>query len=151
MDDQLPKLYPAWRQAEVDLIAAGLAYGSLITDEWLDAAFGIKPPQTIAEAERAQLVRLSQRESLRESLLENHSMLLSRVTGVGYSVVPPELQTKVAVEQRTKEIRAALHKLAREISFVNTALLSDEQRKENSDAQAKLGGLRSLFRKQLKG
>lgn len=149
MSDQTPKLYPAWRQAEADLLATGVTYGSLISDEWLDHAFGITAPQSIAEAERAQLVRLSQIEALRESLLANHNMMLTRVRGVGFTVVPPELQTKTAMQMRTKEVRVALQKLAREISHVNTSLLTDDQRKENTDAQAKLGVLRTMFRKRL--
>ena len=36
MTDEEPRLYPAWRQAEKDLLAAGFTYGSLLTKEWLD-------------------------------------------------------------------------------------------------------------------
>lgn len=148
--DDAPKLYPAWRQAEADLLASGLAHGSLITQEWLDAAFGLKPPKTIAEAERVQLVRLRQTQALRESLLENHRMMLRPVKGVGFTVIPPDQQTRVAVADRTREVKAAMVKLAREISHVDTSKLTDDQRKENTDAQAKLGALRAMFRKALK-
>lgn len=149
-EDQSPKLFPAWRQAEADLIAQGVTFGGLITDEWLREAFGVKEPKTIADAQRNDLVMLRQTECLRESLLENRNMMLRRVQGVGYTVVMPQQQTKLAVEDRTKEVKSALRKMAREISHVEVAALDDAQRKENVDAQAKLGQLRSMFRKQLK-
>lgn len=149
-EEQSPKLFPAWRQAEADLIAQGVTFGGLITDEWLREAFGVKEPKTIADAQRNDLVMLRQTECLRESLLENRNMMLRRVQGVGYTVVMPQQQTKLAVEDRTKEVKSALRKMAREISHVEVAALDDAQRKENVDAQAKLGQLRSMFRKQLK-
>lgn len=148
---QEPKLFPAWRQAEQDLIAQGVTYGSLITDDWLRAAFGIAEPKTIAEAQRNDLVMLRQTDALRESLLQTHNMMLRRVQGVGYTVIPPEQQTRTAMKDRTREVKNALRKLAQEISHVNQAMLSDEQRKENADAQAKLGAMRGMFRKQLSG
>lgn len=149
-DAAAPKLYPAWRQVEADLLATGITYGSLITDEWLDEAFGIKPPKTIAEYKRAELIRLSQIESLKESLLENHRMLLARVKSVGYTVLPPEQQTRHVMDNRMREVRAAFGKLNRELTFVDVAALNDAQRKENSDALAKLGMLRSFVRKRIK-
>jgi hypothetical protein len=149
MDEQTPKLYPAWRQAEVDLIAQGVTYGSLISDDWLRAAFGIKEPTTIAEAQRNDLVMLRQTECLRESLLETRNMMLRRVQGLGYTVVLPEQQTKLAMQDRTREVKNALRKLAREIAHVDHSKLTDAQRKENTDAQAKLGALRGLVRKRL--
>jgi hypothetical protein len=150
MDADKTTLFPAWRQAEKDLFAQGLAHGSVITDEWLDEAFGIKEPKTIAEAERNQLVRLRQFQCLSEALLEGHQMMLQRVRGVGYAVVPPEAQTRTALATRIKEVRTAMRKLGRELVNVAADRLTDDQRKENSDAQAKIGALRSLMRKRLK-
>lgn len=144
-----PKLYPAWKQAERDLLAGGLTYGSLITDEWLESTFGLEAPKTIAEFERNQLMRLNQQQQLFDSLLENHRMMVERVKGVGYTVLPPERQTSVAMDRRGREVKSALSKMAREISFVNTAMLTDSQRKENSDAQAQMGALRALMRKHI--
>lgn len=150
MDEQAPTLFPAWRQAEKDLLASGFTYGSLVTQDWLDAAFGIRPARTIAEHQKNELVRLRQFCDLRDSLLENHRIMLAPVRGVGYSAVPPEKQTSAAFQLRTKEIKASLSKLAREISHVNVDKLTDAQRQENADAQAKLGTLKAMVRSQLK-
>lgn len=148
-DDIEPKLFPAWRQAEAELLASGVTFGSLINHEWLRQAFGIREPKTIAEAQRNDLIMLRQTEALRESLLNNHRFMLRPVRGVGYRVVLPEEQTRVAMEDRTREVRSALRKLARELSHVDHTRLNDQQRKENTDAQAKLGALRTMFRKRL--
>lgn len=145
-----PKLSPPWRQAEKDLINNGLTYGSLIEQEWLDTAFGIKPAQTIAQHQRNELLRLRQMQDLQTALLENHKMMLAPVRGIGFSVVPPDKQTAVSLNKRGKEVRAALCKMARELSNVNSQLLTDDQRKENTDALAKLGQLRSITRKKLR-
>jgi len=148
--DKLP-LYPAWRQAEVQLLAQGLTYGSLVTDEQLKMLLGIPEPKTVADVTRIQLLFMSQREALRESLLENHQMMLRRTEGIGYTVVPPEQQTRIALEDRTREVKRALSKLAREVSHVQQEQLTDAQRKENADAIAKVGSLSGMVRKQLNG
>lgn len=153
MDDDAinPKLYPAWRQAEADLIAQGLSHGSIVTEEFLNAAFGIGQATTIVQHEKNKLVFLRQITALKESLLENRKMMLVSEAGVGYRVVMPEEQTKLSFHLRTREVKLALGKLRRELTNVDTARLTDEQRKENTDALAKLGALRVVVRKQLKG
>lgn len=150
-DDDSTTLYPAWRQAEKQLLASGLTPGQIITHEWLTEAFGLRPATTIEQHERNKLTFLRQLSDLRDSLLEKHQLMLRAVTGVGYSVITPDKQTSVAMQDRTKAIRHELAKLAREVSNVRVDELTDDQRKENADAQAKLGAMRSMFRKQLKG
>jgi len=150
MDAAEPRLHPIWRQAEADLLRAGLTYGSVVTDEWIDEAFGIAEPKSITEYKRNELLRLQQFESLRDSLLENHRMMLTRTKNVGYTVVAPEQQTRLAMKQRSADVRRALLKMKREVSFVNAGLLDDAGRKENADALAKLGSLRSMVHRQLK-
>jgi hypothetical protein len=150
MDERDTKLYPAWRQAESDLLAQGVTFGSIITTEWLDEAFGIRQAKTIAEHEKNELVFLRQMTALRESLLESRKMMLVSEPGVGYRVALPEEQTKLSMHVRTREIKSAMGKLLREVSNVAQDKLSDDQRKENSDAMAKLGSLRVMLRKQLK-
>lgn len=144
------KFYPAWRQAEADLITQGLTYGSIVPTEWLNEAFGITPAKTPAEQKRNEFVFLRQWNSLRESLLETRKMMLVSEPGVGYRVALPEEQTRLSKKQRTKEMASAMRKMDREITNVDHSRLTDDQRKENADALAKLGALRSVFRKQLK-
>ncbi len=148
------KLYPAWRQAEADLLASGMTYGSIVADDWLRSAFGLPPrksERTVAEFEKNELVFLRQITALKESLLEGRKMLLVDEPGVGYRVALPEEQTKLSMHRRTREVKSAMAKLVREVTNVNVQLLTDDQRKENADAIAKLGALRAVMRKQLKG
>ena len=149
-DDKLP-LYPRWRQAEAELLANGLTYGSLITDDQLDEMLGIGPPKSIADVTRVQLMRFGFIEALRASLLVNHSMCLQRTRNLGYTVIPPEQQTNVVMKNRTHEMKRAMSKLKSELSHVRQDLLTDAQRKENTDAIAKIGTLSGMVRKQLKG
>lgn len=143
------KLYPAWRQAEAEILASGATYGSIIDAQWLDAALGIQPATTIAEYQRNELIRLRQVTMLKESLLEGHKMMLVSEPGVGYRVVTPAEQTRRAMHTRTREVKSAMAKLLREVTHVDRGRLSDEQRRENSDALAKLGSLRVMMRQRL--
>lgn len=149
MTDDL-QLYPAWRQAEADLLKQGLKPGQIIPREWLEEAFGLKPATTIAQYKKNELVFLRQFTELSNSLLKSHSMMLRPVIGVGYRVVPPEKQTAVAVKDRTNEVKRAIRKMVREISHVRLDALTDAQRKENADAIAKAGALGTMVRRQLK-
>jgi hypothetical protein len=143
-------LHPAWKQAEADLLADGLTYGSVISDKWLDAAMGVPKPATLHQAEAYMRARLTFRTHLFNSLLTNHMMMVNRVKSEGYVVVQPAQQTRIAMERRTAEMKHAITKMAREVSHVDVTQLTDAQRAENTNAQAKIGMLRSMVRKQLK-
>lgn len=85
-------------------------------------------------------------------MTHNHLMMLERSRpDDGFVVVRPDRQTRISTKRGIKEIDRTLEKWTREITHVQTALLDDAQRKENSDAQAKLGMLRGMFKKQLGG
>jgi hypothetical protein len=144
-------LYPAWRQALSDLLAAGLTDGQVITDDWLCEAFGLRQPQTIQEAKEHQGKFNFFAGHLAEALLRDHSIMIVRLPGVGYSVVPPHEQTKVSMENGAAEILRAYSRTALRVRHVRTDLLDDGQRKENSDAAAKLGVLGALLTKRLGG
>lgn len=144
------RLFPAWRQAEADLLASGVTYGAIITEEWLRDAFGLpKEPKTIAEHERCKLVLLQQKTALRESLLSRHRMMLRPVPGVGYTVVMPADQTAAALKTRGREVESALRKLHDELLYVAADQLDDASRAENTDALSRLGTLSCLVGKQL--
>ena len=68
-NQQQPKLYPAWRQALSELLLADLQPGTVIEKTWLEEKFDIKPPTTIAEAEKNQSVFRFFIWKLREELL----------------------------------------------------------------------------------
>lgn len=143
------QLFPAWKRALHELELAGLEPGQTIERKWLEQLFGLTAPQTIAEADKHRLTFLSLFEALRWALLEKHQLMLRPAPGVGYRVIEPEHQTDVALKDRGAELMRALGKMAAEISHVRLDALTDTQRKANADAQAKVGALVGMSRKQL--
>ena len=107
------------------------------------------PATDIPSYQRNELIRLRQFTELRESLLEKHQLMLRALPGIGYTVVPPELQTATALKDRTREVRRAITKLAQELGHTKLDALTEAQRQENVDAQAKVGALASLLRRKL--
>ena len=148
-NQQQPKLYPAWRQALSELLLADLQPGTVIEKTWLEEKFDIKPPNTIAEAEKNQSVFRFFIWKLREELLKEHRLMLRPIDGVGYRVVESEEQTATALRDRGEEINRSLSRLMDEISYVQTDKLDDAARKTNSDAVAKVGTLMGMVKKKL--
>ena len=143
------KLFPAWRQTLAELEQAGIHAGQVISKRWLDERFGIREPLTIQEAERNRFIFLRSMTSLREALLEKHQYMLRSVPGVGYEIIPPERQTDVALRDRGEQIRRALQTLAIELTYIRADELTDEQRRQNTGALAKVGALAGMAGRQL--
>jgi len=149
MSDQEPTLYPPWRQALHDLELSGMQPGQVIEHAWLKERFGIKPPTTIAEAEKNAAIYWHFVRELRKHLLEKHLTMWRPIGGVGYRVVEPEEQTSTAMRDRGAEVMSALGRMMDEISYVQTDKLDDAARKANSDAVAKVGVLMGMVKKKL--
>lgn len=140
------RLYPAWRQVEAELLAAGLQDGATIPMQYLRKALGVQDPRELDgdEALREQLQFNRAMGWLCDSLLKNYRIKLRVVPTVGYMVVPPDEQTFLAVKERGAEMQNALRRGLDEVTYVRTELLNDQQRRENADAQAKLAALSSV-------
>lgn len=154
MSDPDPtKLYPAWRQLERDLIDQGLQDGSTIPMDQLRRGLGLRDPRSMQGTDvlREQAQFNFAMGELMASLLEHHRVKLRLVDGVGYMVVRPEDQTKLSLKDRGAEVANALTKAVREVTHVRTECLSDQQRRENVDALAKLTSLRTMATARLKG
>jgi len=139
--EQTPKMYPPWRQALVDVVAAGIKPGDVLRKDWLLERFGINEPRTVAEAQQHHLQWLQAFSNFRDELLQKHRVMLRNVTGVGYEVIAPENQTKRALQDRGREVGLALQRMTAELTCIDADALTDEQRRENSDALAKVGAL----------
>jgi hypothetical protein len=151
MSGQLPKLYPAWRQLERDLLDAGLPDGSTIAMDYLRQRLGLRDPHELHgdDVLREQAQFNFAMGALMASLLEGHRIKLRLVEGVGYMVVPPEDQTRLTLKDRGSEVASALSKAFREVTHVRTEALTEDQRRENADAIAKIGALRAMAAKQI--
>lgn len=138
---------PAWKDAVVAFLEEGFAPGSVVTHDWLYGHFGVLPPSKCKgyEAIRSsQLMYLQHLECFKRELLEEHQIALSAARGKGYYVVPPSEQTLWAEETMKADLRKALRTGKNRLVNIRMDELSDEQKKENLDARARL----SFFRKQ---
>lgn len=148
-EGQAPQLYPAWKQALYDIEAAGLQPGQTIDKQWLENAFGLKPAQTISDFERNRHLFRAFFWNFRTQLLERHQLMLRPIAGVGYEVVEPQHQTAVALRDRGHAIGQEIKKLSMELQHIRADALTDDQRKANADALAKVGLLGAMAEKQL--
>jgi hypothetical protein len=144
-----PKLFPAWKQALADVVAAHIQPGQTINKDWLEQAFGIEPAQTVAQHEKNHHQFRHMFWRFRTELLEQHQLMLRPLAGVGYEVIEPQRQTEVAVKDRGREVAWALQKLTNELTHVRHEALTDDQRKQNADALAKVGQLAALAGRQI--
>lgn len=136
---------PIWKQAIEDFVAAGFTYGDLIPHEWFHEHFGLETPVTAQEQKDFQTAMLANFGSLRAHMLEHYSMDLQCVRSTGYLVVRPEEQTLHALADTRKRMRSALAEGIQRATFVRHDLLTEEQRRENTDALAKLANTRAML------
>lgn len=146
--------FPKWRQAVQDFLAE-FRYGDLITHQWLAEHFGmptIGESSTLSayEFRERQFEWLANIEAFKSELLRDHQICLQSVRGEGYRWVPPHEQTSVATEAFEREAGKVYRTAAQRLKNVRVSELTEEQRKENFDAVAKLSAMRSMHRKGLK-
>jgi hypothetical protein len=132
--------YPAWRQAARDL-ASTFSYGDVVTLDWLSEAFMLPAPKTIKQYRAHQFAFLHHLDALRQELLEQHQLALRNIRGEGYEVVHPNNQVDFAWTTAFTRVRRELGKLASNITHIRHHELSDDKRREHSDAQAKLSSV----------
>jgi hypothetical protein len=148
MEEAKPTLFPHWREAlRVLLDEDKLTYGSTLSRERIASLCRLRPPRTVPEVRAYDLKLMGCIIDIRrELLIENQMHLVSDNRG-GYSVCLAQDQTSVAVGQGVSDIKKALRKTATVLAYTNTEMLTDEQRRCNSDAQAKLAMLAGMHRK----
>jgi hypothetical protein len=142
-------LFPEWKQAVKDFLDGGFKEGDVITKEWLEEHFSmpaLKEPMTLAEFQARQFAWLRNTDSFRSTLLETHQIALQTIPGDGYRVVPPAEQTAIAQAKFEREATKAYRRAALTLKNVQVDKLTDAQRKENTDAIAKLSMLRGMQR-----
>lgn len=140
------KLYPRWKQAVQDLLLAGLTYGSRVEKSQLIDLCGLQLPTTIEEKDKFDLQLLNCISEIKDELLTQHRMLLATNNDGSYRVVRPEDQTAYVIDKGARALAKELQRMATGVQFVNADLLTDEQRKRNADAQAKVGLLAGMQR-----
>lgn len=144
------KLFPSSLQAAQDVLA-NYSYGDVIPMAWLHENFDCHPPETgsMRDFQKYHLQFFSLFEQFRAELLENHSMALVNVRGEGYRILPPKDQTSYALERLKNRMMAEGRKTKNILVNIRHDLLTNDQRKENSDALAKLAAIKAFSKKQL--
>jgi hypothetical protein len=151
MDESIVTVLPEWRQAIRDFLAAGFEPGDVVPHDWLEAHFGMEAvdseqAMTLAEFQGRQFVWLKNMDAFRTELLEKHQVFLSNVHAEGYRIVPPVEQTALAQDKFETEAKRAYRRAAVTLRNVKLCELTDEQRRENTDAIAKLSMLRGMHK-----
>jgi hypothetical protein len=152
--EQEPSLFPQWRRAVKDFLAE-FTYGALVPHDWLEMHFGMpdladRQRMTAKDFAKRQFAWLSNIEAFKAELLREHQVCLQAVRGEGYRWVHPHEQTRVAREAFEKDARKVFATAAQRLRNVRLHELTDDQQRENIDAQAKLASLRGMTRKALR-
>ena len=141
---------PRWRHALRVLVARGLADGDTIDKSELVKLFGLAEPVTAADQQKFQLDYMAQMIPLRDELLEEHRIALRTMHGESaYEVLPPQQQTDYAMKEGQRELARAIRRMAKTVAYVRHEELTDEQRRANADAQARIAMLAGMMRKRL--
>jgi len=139
-------LFPAWKQAVKTLLDEGITYGSTISRKRIADLCQVQPPVNIEDVRRHDLELLQCVTEIKDILLTAHCMLLVSDNKGSYVVIAPESQTKYAVDSGVKAIGREMKKMAMAVSFTKTELLTDEERRKNADAQAKISMLAGIMK-----
>lgn len=116
----------------------GFTYGSVIKKDWFMNQFGIEPAVTVEDVERNRNIYAVLMGHLRTTLLIENKMALKSKPGYGQEVVRPMDQTRWAMDEFTTGLRKAYNKTIDRVSNIDFYELSDQEKKENTDAIAKL-------------
>ena len=143
----LDKVYVSAALAAVE----EFTYGDTIGKDWLLAKFGLTQPieGTKKDFDTFAFDFLQNVEGFRGVLLEEHKMHLLNVRGVGYQIVPPKAQTKVAMDRLKEKVSAEIKRAVTVLQNTNESLLSLDQIQEKDEAIGKVAAITAFNRQRL--
>jgi hypothetical protein len=142
-------LYPNWKNAVRLFIEAEFKYEQLIPHSWFILALGMKKPDdnaTFEDGIKFVSEYRNQMEMVKKELLREHNIYIENKYGDGYYIIPPQKQTKAALDDMFKSLNKRVNKARRIIEGTNIEALNYEQRRENTDAKVKV----SMYKQMLK-
>lgn len=147
-------ILPGWRQAASDLLQE-FGYGDLIPLDWLEGKFGMPSltdshRMTAEQFKERQFEWLANVEAFKDFLLKEHQVCLQSVRGKGYRWVPPHEQTALAVRDFERDARRVFRQTGSKLRNLRHTELTDEQRRANLDATAKLSALVGMTKSALR-
>lgn len=143
--------HPAWRQA-VDDLREEFKYGDLVSHEWMEQRFcmpslGESQRLTAEQFRERQFEWLANVEAFKAALLKDHQICLQSVRGQGYRWVHPHEQTGIAMREFEASARKVFRTAGAKLRNLRHTELTDEQRRVNVDAIAKIAALSGMTRK----
>ena len=148
------KKYPSWKQAANEFLSE-FKYGDMVTHSWMEQRFGMP---SITESHRMTVEQFSERqfewlanvEAFKAELLKEHQVCLQSVRGQGYRWVPPHEQTGVAVKEFESSVSRVFRTAGNKLRNLRHLELTDDQRRLNMDAIAKVSALTGMSNKALR-
>jgi len=128
---------------------SGFNYGDVVQSDWFWSAFFLKKTNNHEEMSRNQILHNRYLGALRKKLLVEKQMLLVSFDGIGQRIVHPDEQTDLAMRDAKTNITKELNKATLRLVNTNQNLLSQENKRENSDAIAHLTFFSNRTAKQL--
>lgn len=147
-------ILPGWKQAAQDFLRE-FKYGDIVSHAWLEERFEIPSAAdsqrlTASEFRARQFIWLGSIEAFKDFLLKEHQVCLQSVRGEGYRWIPPAEQTSVAVTEFEHGARRVFRSAGNKLRNLRHMELTDDQRRANMDATAKLSALAGMTKKALR-
>lgn len=149
--DELLEYAAGWRRALTLFLDSHFPYDHILSHAWLYEAFGLEKPgpkTSNDEAEKAKLGFLQNFKPFREVLLKEHQIRLRSEWGVGYRVVHPRNQHKLALEDAMELRKKIMRDMLDQIVHTNVSVLTADERREYADTQARAAMIAMLDKQQ---
>lgn len=138
---------PGWKNALFRIRGGAYTYGDMIPTDELRAMLLLHRPEgkiTWAQHQKHQLEELQAVTELRTHLLRECNMLLVKERH-GYRILNPAEQTTYATQEAERELRKVLRDMRDRLVCIAHDKLTDDERKANADALARMGAMRQAF------
>lgn len=139
-----------WKNAMEVFNKSGFKIGEMIPMAWFYTNFRVTPLEdchTADDFKETQFKFMGEMSMFQQSLAEENQLVLQNIRGEGYRIVPPAEQTAFAMDKAQREMNRVFSKAHMRLTNIRLDELSDEQRRQNADSQAKLAALRTRARR----
>lgn len=130
---------------------AKFAHGDVITKEWLLSAFRMVEPLegTKQQFQNYAFELMQNMSGFVDAMLFDYKKALSNVRGVGYRVVTPKQQTKMAMDNLKTGIKKEIEKAVDLLCNIEESYLSSEDIKSRDEAQMKVSAMMAFNMKRI--
>jgi len=127
------------------------SHGDIITKEWLLKSFRmVEPLEGTKQTFEDYAFELMQNMSgFKDAMLFDYKKALQNVRSVGYRVVTPKQQTKLAMDNLKSGIRKELDKAVDLLCNIEESLLTNDEIKSRDEAQMKVSAMMAFSVKRI--